>query len=190
MQAQLFFSHLSEISHDRNGEYKINLRQEKPDTFLDKWYIQPIRNEIEFVFSEIKKIQNINSKKVISIIFSRAIRSCRATTHADLATLKDPITATYYCAKHGKVCKPLFSILKWWESYSKDTIKRLVYFDKLRTNTQRACLNRGVPFRYRFGSGFPLILLISLWGIRFNPSCKYFIFVPLWKIKITMRFCF
>lgn len=93
--------------------YKINLKQEKTETFLDKWYIQPIRDEIEFVFNEVKKIQNINTKKVISVIFSRTIRSCRATTHADLATLKDPISATYYYAKHGKVCKPLFSILKW-----------------------------------------------------------------------------
>lgn len=121
-------------------EYKINLQQKKTDTFLDKWYIQPIRDEIEFVFSEVKKIQSINTKKVVSVIFSRTIRSCRATTHADLATLKDPITATYYCAKHGKVCKPLFSILKWWESYSKDTVKRLAYFDKLRTNTHQQCL--------------------------------------------------
>lgn len=120
--------------------YKINLKQEKTETFLDKWYIQPIRDEIEFVFNEVKKIQNINTKKVISVIFSRTIRSCRATTHADLATLKDPISATYYCAKHGKVCKPLFSILKWWESYSKDTIKRLAYFDRLRTSTHQQCL--------------------------------------------------
>ena len=121
-------------------EYKINLQQEKTDTFLDKWYFQPIRDEIEFVFNEVQKIKNINTKKVISVIFSRTIRSCRATTHADLATLKNPISATYYCAKHGKVCKPLFSILKWWESYSKDTVKRLYYFDKLRTNTHQRCI--------------------------------------------------
>jgi len=59
------------------------------------------------------------------------MRSCRATTHADLATLVEPVTTPYYCAKHGKICKPLFSILKWWETYSKDTVKRLAQFDKL-----------------------------------------------------------
>ena len=68
------------------------------------------------------------------------MRSCRATTHADLATLKEPITTTYYCGKHGKICKPLFSILKWWESYSEDTLKRLQYFDKIRTNSYQLCL--------------------------------------------------
>jgi hypothetical protein len=68
------------------------------------------------------------------------MRSCRATTHADLATLIEPITSTYYCSKHGKICKPLFSMLKWWETYTNDTLKRLLQFDRLRTNTFQICL--------------------------------------------------
>ncbi|MDR1056867.1 MAG: site-specific DNA-methyltransferase [Prevotellaceae bacterium] len=121
-------------------EYNINLRQNKAGNFLDKWYSQHIREEIEFVFDEIKKIKNTDTTKIISVILSRTIRSCRATTHADLATLVEPVTTAYYCAKHGKMCKPLFSILKWWETYSKDTIKRLAQFDKLRTKTFQTCL--------------------------------------------------
>ncbi|MDR0762938.1 MAG: site-specific DNA-methyltransferase, partial [Bacteroidales bacterium] len=122
------------------SQYDIKLRQEKSETFLDKWYSQHIRNEIDFVFALIKKIKNEHTKRIISIILSRTIRSCRATTHADLATLLEPITTTYYCSKHGKICKPLFSILKWWKTYSKDTVSRLQMFDKLRTNTFQLCL--------------------------------------------------
>jgi DNA modification methylase len=121
-------------------KYKIQLRQDKMDSFLDKWYSEHVRNEIEFVFKEIKKIKNPDTKNIISVILSRTIRSCRATTHADLATLKEPVTTTYYCAKHGKMCKPLFSILKWWETYSKDTLKRLEQFKQLRTKTFQTCL--------------------------------------------------
>ncbi len=121
-------------------KYKIKLRQEKEDTFLDKWYSQHIREEIEFVYNEIKKIENPKTKQIISLILSRTIRSCRATTHADLATLLEPVTTTYYCSKHGKICKPLFSIMKWWSTYSKDTVKRLGQFDKLRKNTFHTCL--------------------------------------------------
>ncbi len=121
-------------------QYNIKLRQDNSDTFLGKWYTQHVREEIEFVFSEIKKIQNTDTKKIISVILSRTIRSCRATTHADLATLLEPITTTYYCAKHGKMCKPLFSILKWWETYSKDTLKRLIEFNKLKTDTFQFCI--------------------------------------------------
>ena len=122
------------------NEFDIKLKQEKCDNFLDKWYLQHVRNEIDFVFDFVKRVENPTTKKVISVILSRTIRSCRATTHADLATLKEPVTATYYCSKHGKICKPLFSILRWWERYSKDTVKRLKEFDNLRTNTFQFCL--------------------------------------------------
>ena len=71
---------------------------------------------------------------------SRTIRSCRATTHSDLATLIDPINTTYYCTKHKKICKPLFSIKKWWDKYSKDTLSRLQQFSKLRSDTNQLCL--------------------------------------------------
>lgn len=116
-------------------EYKIKLKQDKNETFLDKWYSQHIREEIQVVFNEITKIKNDDIRSIVSVILSRTIRSCRATTHADLATLNEPVTTTYYCSKHGKICKPLFSILKWWQTYSKDTITRLFQFDKLRKDT-------------------------------------------------------
>jgi hypothetical protein len=68
------------------------------------------------------------------------MRSCRATTHSDLATLVEPISAAYYCSKHGKICKPIFSVIKWWRTYSKDTVNRLRDFAKLKTNTYQYCL--------------------------------------------------
>lgn len=120
-------------------EYGIELKQDKNENFLDKWYLKHVRTEIDFVFQMIKKIKDPNTKKIVSIILSRTIRSCRATTHSDLATLIEPITTTYYCSKHGKICKPLFSILSWWERYSKDTLKRIAEFNSLRTETYQHC---------------------------------------------------
>lgn len=121
-------------------EYGIQLRQKKQDTFLGKWFTQQIRNEIEFVYAQIKEIKDKAMHDMLCVILSRTMRSCRATTHADLATLKESVTTTYYCGKHGKICKPLFSILKWWETYSKDTVQRLQEFSELRTNTFQHCL--------------------------------------------------
>lgn len=119
---------------------EIQLKQDKDESFLDKWYTKQIRDEIHYVHDEISKINNPDTKNILNVILSRTIRSCRATTHADLATLKEPITATYYCGKHGKICKPLFSILKWWGSYTKDTIKRLVDYDRVKKDTYHVCL--------------------------------------------------
>jgi DNA modification methylase len=120
-------------------EFNIELNQFNSKSFLDKWFLKHIRAEIDFVFEQIKKIKNKNSKKIITVILSRTIRSCRATTHSDLATLLEPVTTTYYCSKHGKICKPLFSIQSWWERYSKDTLKRLKEFNSLKTNTFQHC---------------------------------------------------
>ena len=120
--------------------YNIDLQHSKSDKFLDTWYINPIKEEIYFVFDLIKQIEDKDIKKVIALILSRTIRSCRATTHSDLATLKEPQLTPYYCKKHGKICKPLFTIQSWFSRYSKDTVKRLKEFDNLRTGVFSKCL--------------------------------------------------
>jgi hypothetical protein len=120
--------------------YKIQPRQTRQEAFLDKWFLSPVRQEIDFVNDQVNQIADPATKRVVQIILSRTIRSCRATTHRDLGTLLEPVTSTYYCSKHGKMCKPLFSILRWWERYSKDTLQRLMEFDKLRTDTQQCCV--------------------------------------------------
>lgn len=121
-------------------KYGIILKQEVEDSFLDKWYTRQIRDEIEYVYSLIKDIDDQPAHDLLCVILSRTMRSCRATTHADLGTLKDAVTTTYYCGKHGKICKPLFSILKWWETYSKDTIHRIQEFAGVRTDTFQRCI--------------------------------------------------
>jgi len=114
--------------------------QTDSERFMDAWYLPSVRKEIDHALGLIEKVEDADTKRVLKLILSRTIRSCRATTHADLATLKSPVTTTYYCRKHGKVCKPLFSILDWWKRYGKDTIKRLSDFDNLRTDTFQTCL--------------------------------------------------
>ena len=113
-------------------KYDIKISQDNDKNFLDKWFLFPVREEIDFVFNELKKVENKNVKKILAIILSRTVRSCRATTHADLATLKEPVKTTYYCKKHGKICKPIFSIKSWWQRYSIDTLNRFKEFDNLR----------------------------------------------------------
>lgn len=121
-------------------QFGIKAEQDEKVTFLGKWFLFPVREEIDYLSSEIQKIENESIKRDISIILSRTVRSCRATTHADLATLKDPVTTTYYCKKHGKICKPIFSISSWWNTYTSDTLKRFDTFSKIRTETFQLCL--------------------------------------------------
>ncbi|MGP6207478.1 DNA methyltransferase [Cuniculiplasma sp. SKW3] len=121
-------------------KYKIELTNQRQDNFLDVWYLKPVRDEIDFVYSLVKKIDDETTRNAVMIVLSRTIRSCRATTHSDLATLIEPVKSTYYCTKHRKICKPIFSILGWWERYSQDTINRLKEFNDIRTETKQLCI--------------------------------------------------
>lgn len=114
-------------------KYNIELKQVKNLSFLDKWYLKNIRMEINYAFELIKKTSDKKIKKILAIILSRTIRSCRATTHSDLATLKEPQITPYYCFKHKKICKPLFTIKYWFSRYIDDTFYRLKTFSELKT---------------------------------------------------------
>lgn len=123
------------IYNDLVKKYGIELNHFSAKNFLDKWYIKNVRKEIDFAFEQIKKIKDKKNKKILAVILSRTIRSCRATTHSDLATLKEPQITTYYCWKHKKICKPLFSIKTWFDRYATDTVYRLKAFAKLKTDS-------------------------------------------------------
>lgn len=135
-----FEKEFSDIYYGLVQKYGIQVIQNQNATFMNKWYLAPVRKEIDFVFGELKKISNKKIKKILAIILSRVIRSCRATTHADLGTLKTPVTSTYYCKKHGKICKPIFTIMGWWRRYAADTLNRLEIFDKIKSETFQICL--------------------------------------------------
>ncbi|MBA4375696.1 MAG: restriction endonuclease subunit M [Anaerolinea sp.] len=109
-------------------------------SFINKWFTPPVKQEIIFLLDQINKVKNEEIKNVLRLILSRTSRSCRATTHSDLATLLEPVLNPYYCYKHNKICKPLFTLSYWWEFYANDTVKRLDQFSKLKTDSYQICI--------------------------------------------------
>ncbi|WP_300717743.1 DNA methyltransferase [uncultured Brachyspira sp.] len=128
------------IYYDLIKKYNIILNNNDDSSFIKKWFMPSIIDELNFMSDLIKDINDENIKNIIMVILSRTMRSCRVTTHSDLGTLLKPVVTTYYCRKHYKICKPLFSIIKWWNIYYKDTIKRFYIFNNLRTNTKQLCI--------------------------------------------------
>ena len=121
-------------------KYSIQLKQDKSDSFLDIWFMDNVRQEIGHVFQTIKQEKDVKTRKILALILSRTIRSCRATTHSDLATLKEPQLTTYYCYKHKKICKPLFSITSMLNRYALDTLSRIREFKRLRKPVHHSVL--------------------------------------------------
>lgn len=121
-------------------DYDILLMQKSDDSFLSTWYVKPIRDEIEFLHKNISCIADKTIRDILLLVLTRTMRTCRATTHADLATLKSPVFEPYYCRKHNKICKPLLTASKWWERYALESIARIAKYESLRSQTNQICL--------------------------------------------------
>ena len=122
------------------ARHKVDARPPDGGGFLEKWYAPAVRAEMRAAKAAVDAIDDNETRGVLRIILSRAVRSSRATTHSDLATLVEPIFHSYYCGKHGKICKPIFSMLGWWRRYAQDTAARIESFSRLRTDTRQMCL--------------------------------------------------
>lgn len=109
------------------------------NSFLDKWYTTSARKEICLLADYIKNAES-SVRDTLIVILSRTARSCRATTHTDLTTLGGSVFHPYYCRKHKKLCRPLYTIEYWWKRYANDTVKRLEEYAKLRDDSISVCL--------------------------------------------------
>ncbi len=153
-----------------------NLIDSESSDFLKRWYLPSVLSEMRSAQNAIEQMPDRHTRDVLRLVLSRSIRSGRATTHSDLATLVRPITEIYYCGKHSKICKPLFSMLNWWKRYASDTIKRKSQFEKLRTDTLQTCLigdSRSLDIPSELASadgGFsPLLKKQKIHGIFSSP---------------------
>ena len=108
------------------------LKEKKLDSFLNRWFSKRVKQELLHCIELIEDVQNQTVKNALKIIISRTARSCRATKHADLATLREPQHEPYYCRKHGKLCTPVNTISKHLKRYAFDTVKRLKKFSTLK----------------------------------------------------------
>ena len=120
--------------------HAIKIQNDSEKRFLDKWFLYPVKREILLIKKHIDTIEESSTRRLLQLVLSRTMRSCRATRHADLATLRDTVSAPYYCRKHGKMCKPLFSVLGWWKRYTQDTLERLKTYAFLRKPSFQCCL--------------------------------------------------
>jgi len=133
----------NKIFFEKNGtKDKTNLLNEKGmGVFLSKWFSKRVKQELFYYLKQIDEIKQKELRNVMRIILSRTARSCRATRHSDLATLKEPQIGPYYCRKHKKLCIPINSIIKHIIRYTYDTIRRIEDFSRLRKDVYSEVLH-------------------------------------------------
>ncbi len=125
-----------EIYETLREKYELIPYTKSSERFLDKWFMDNIKNEMLFIKNYIDKGEDEIVKNLLRIILSKTIRSCRATAHYNLARLKEPQTEPYYCRKHKKICVPLYTLRKKFKRYSTNTLNRIRNFNNLRKDCQ------------------------------------------------------
>ncbi len=129
-----FYSDFKQKYNQVNQAQLIDLENKEIPEFIGDWYTPRIREELFFYLQLINGIEDETIQNLMKVILSRTARSCRATTHSDLATLIKPIYDPYYCKKHYKICNPIDTIKTKLNTYTIDTIKRIEDFSRLKKN--------------------------------------------------------
>jgi len=102
--------------------------------YLNTWFAKRTIEEISFYKS---LIPNYFYQDLLKVVLSRAARSSRLIFHFELTRPTQPVREPYYCHKHkGRICSPVQTSLSHLRRYTKDTIKRLNEFDKLRSEKE------------------------------------------------------
>ncbi len=124
------------IYHSLVQKYDVEIKPTGGTKFLDKWLLRNIKKEIELVYEEILREPDEKIRSLMMVVLSRTVRSCRATRHYDLATLKEPQFETYYCRKHKKICKPIMTMMPRFKRYLNDTVRRIKEYNKVKTDAE------------------------------------------------------
>jgi len=124
----------NKVFFENNGtkDKTVLLDEKNMNSFLSKWFSKRVRQELFYYLKLIENEKDEKIRNIMRIVLSRAARSCRATTHSDLATLKEPQIGPYYCRKHKKICTPTNTIKSHLRRYTLDTVARIKEFSDLK----------------------------------------------------------
>ena len=114
-------------------ELKKSLLSNVESEYLKTWFAE--RTLFEMMYYK-RLITEFEYQDLLTVLLSRATRSCRLVPHYDLATPKKPIEPgkEYWCRKHNKNCKPIEQLLVKIHNYSMDTVRRISQFHNLRSD--------------------------------------------------------
>jgi len=140
-QKEVIQTHQKRIDHfitsDKNIIVKNQYKTE--NKYLNKWFAQNTLKQM-LIYSSL--IPNYKYQNLLRVLLSRSIRSARLTFHFELTRLKQPIYEPYVCHKHRhKVCAPTQSLIPFLKRYSKDTLRRITEFSKIRSDQPYIILN-------------------------------------------------
>ena len=128
-----------ELFNDEGSLFYRENGEETDDLFLtgneyiNEWFANQSRKEL---LCYLGLIRNYRYQDLLKVILSRSARSARLVKHYDLDFPKKPQKEPYECYKHGGTCTPVQEARKFLARYTKDTLRRITEFDRIKSNAQ------------------------------------------------------
>ena len=110
---------------------RFSIIKDNDSEYLRTWYAPRALSEL-LTYRAITS--DLEYRDFFRLVLSRAARSARLTTHFDLDFPKRPVTVPYECYKHGRMCSPTTTALKFLLRYSRDSLARVAEFAQLSTD--------------------------------------------------------
>ena len=124
---------------NQEAENEIRNTYETNNSYLKEWFAP---NTLKQMLIYNSLIPDYTYQNLLKVLLSRCVRSARLTFHFELTRLKEPIYEPYVCHKHkSKICVPTQSLMGFLGRYSKDTIRRIEEFSKIRSNQTCKIIN-------------------------------------------------
>jgi DNA methylase len=107
----------------------LELRREETGGYVRSWYAPRAISQLH-AFRRL--IDEYTHRDILSVVLSRAARSARRAAHFDLEAPREPQTTDYWCHKHKRMCKPVDSAVGFLRRYTRDTLRRIEAFERVR----------------------------------------------------------
>jgi hypothetical protein len=123
-----------------------NVDASSASAWLQDWYAPQALREL-IAYQRLGTVASENAASDVSkVIVSRAARSARLTTHFDLDFPRSPVSESYWCFKHKRICSPVQEAAKFLRRYTTDTIRRIRAFAPVRSSADVTVIHGDARF--------------------------------------------
>lgn len=124
-QAEYRAEHASELEH--------RLLFEPVSDWMRRWYTTRSLIELRAYRRSMALLEYGSPEhRLAMIVLARAARSARLVPHFALAEAREPVTDSYYCHKHRRLCQPTPDAVPFLRRYTADVLRRITAFQEVR----------------------------------------------------------
>jgi hypothetical protein len=128
------------VTYEESRRIRHTIDVGRASDWLRRWYAPRALREL-LAYRVAAEPLHALTRDVAHVVLSRSARSARQTPHFDLDFPRRPVSESYYCHKHKRICAPVEEADKFLRRYTADTARRIREFASVRTSAGSSVLH-------------------------------------------------